>query len=62
MKQAFLDTVGLIAIWDEQDQWHAPAEAAWMELVKTGASLVTTSHVLLECGNALARTPFRARE
>lgn len=22
MKSAFLDTVGLIAVWDKADQWH----------------------------------------
>jgi hypothetical protein len=25
MKDVFLDTVGMIAVWDNSDQWHADA-------------------------------------
>ena len=60
MRQVFLDTVGLLAIWDEDDQWHAAASLAWEEVQKTRALVLTTSYVLLECGNAVSRTPFRA--
>jgi predicted nucleic acid-binding protein len=28
----FLDTVGLLALWDEDDQWHEAAETAYAEI------------------------------
>jgi predicted nucleic acid-binding protein len=55
----FLDTVGLLALWDEDDQWHAQADAAFSELLSNKSSFVTTTFVLLECGNAAARRGFR---
>jgi predicted nucleic acid-binding protein len=57
---AFLDTVGLIAVWDPTDQWHAEAVAVYRSLLAGGRRLVTTSLVLLECGNAAARRPYRS--
>ena len=27
MNPVFLDTVGMIAVWDDNDQWHAGAKA-----------------------------------
>jgi predicted nucleic acid-binding protein len=48
----FLDTVGLLAVWDESDQWHQAAQACFVELLAGRADLVTSSFVLLECGNA----------
>jgi uncharacterized protein len=60
MTPVFVDTVGLLAVWDEDDQWHTPAEAAWNQLAQGRVRLITTSYVLLECGNAVARMPFRA--
>ncbi len=56
----FLDTVGLLAVWDESDQWHGAAEACFSELLGCRADLVTSSFVLLECGNAAARRPYRS--
>ena len=61
MRAVFLDTVGLIAVWDSSDQWHAAAEEAFRQLFTQGRRLVTTSLVLLECGNASARRPYRTR-
>ena len=55
----FLDTVGLLALWNRRDQWHAAAAEAFSELVANEARLVTTTCVLVECGNAAARFPFR---
>ena len=60
MTGVFLDTVGLIAAWDANDQWHAAADAAYRALLARGRRLVTTSLVLCECGNAAARRPYRA--
>jgi uncharacterized protein len=55
----FLDTVGLLALWDHSDQWHLPATRAFQEFSKERASLYTSSLVLLECANAAARRPYR---
>ncbi len=56
----FLDTVGLLAVWDESDQWHRAAQACFSELLGRREDLVTSSFVLLECGNAAARRPYRS--
>src|SRR6266545_286610 len=56
----FLDTVGLLAVWDEGDQWHPAAHARFTDLQAARADLITTSFVLLECGNAAARRPYRS--
>jgi predicted nucleic acid-binding protein len=60
MNAVFLDTVGLLALWDIADQWHMPAEEAFAEIVADRRPLITTTFVLLECGNAAARRPYRA--
>ncbi len=59
MNEVFLDTVGLIAVWDRRDQWHDAATAAFALLCAEGAVIITTTFVLAECGNALARTRLR---
>jgi predicted nucleic acid-binding protein len=59
VNDVFLDTVGLIAIWNKSDQWHAAARQTFADLRATGAAFVTTQYVLLECGNAAARTTIR---
>ena len=61
MNDVFLDTVGIIAAWDEADQWHGAAHAAYQALLKQGRRLVTSPLVLFECGNACARRPYRGR-
>ncbi|MDY0166747.1 MAG: PIN domain-containing protein [Thermoguttaceae bacterium] len=60
MNGVFLDTVGMIAVWDDTDQWHAAAHAAYRVMLVQGRRPVTTSFVLCECGNAAARRPYRA--
>jgi uncharacterized protein len=55
----FLDTVGLLALWDEDDDWHQPAVKAFEGIKSSRAKMLTTSHVFLECGNAAARRPYR---
>jgi predicted nucleic acid-binding protein len=57
----FLDTVGLIALWDVADQWHAAADLAFQKILATNTPYVTTPYILAECGNAAARKPFRQK-
>ena len=61
MSVVFLDTVGLLPLWDEDDQWHAAAVSAFATLAGAKTRFVTTTFVLLECGNAAARRPYRLR-
>jgi predicted nucleic acid-binding protein len=61
MRTVFLDTVGMLAIRDAADQWHSAAEQAFDDLLRTNTSLVSTGFVLMECGNAAARRPYRDR-
>ena len=61
MTGVFLDTVGLIAVWDTSDQWHEPAAQAFGELLRDRTPLYTSNQILLECGNAAARRPYRGR-
>src|SRR5438094_6968802 len=59
MTPVFLDTVGLIALWDGSDQWHLPAKNAFQLLLAAGRILTTTPQVLFECGNAASRRTYR---
>lgn len=59
MNTVFLDTVGLIAQWDTDDQWHVAAEAAYGRLRSERRPVLTTTFILLECGNTSARRTFR---
>jgi uncharacterized protein len=59
MSDVFLDTVGMIAIWDDTDQWHSAAKTAYANLLCQARRLVTTHRVLCECGNASARRTYR---
>jgi predicted nucleic acid-binding protein len=60
MTRVFLDTVGLIALWNTDDQWHDAADSAYRQIVEQRKLVLTTSYVLLECGNAAARHTFRS--
>ena len=55
----FLDTVGLLAIWDRSDQWHSTAATAFQQLQDSRVHLLTTTLVLAECANVAARRPYR---
>jgi len=59
MTPVFLDTVGLIALYDVDDQWHMAAVPIYKQLVRSAQRAVTTSLVLYECGNAASRGPHR---
>lgn len=55
MSGVFLDTVGLLGLWDEDDQWHVQAEQAFGEMRRLRQPLFTTSYIIAECANATAR-------
>ncbi len=59
MNPVFLDTSGLIAVVNVDDQWHAAAEAIWRNLINSGAPLFTSSLVLIEIGDGLSRVEHR---
>ncbi len=59
MTPVFLDTSGLIAVVNTDDQWHDLAEAVWHDLVASPAPLLTTSLVLIEIGDGLSRIEHR---
>lgn len=59
MTTAFLDTSGLIALVNTDDQWHAAAEAVWAELLETNTSLITSSLILIELADGLSRINHR---
>jgi uncharacterized protein len=61
MTPAFLDTVGLVALWNVADQWHSAADQAFVQIHARRQAMVTTTFVLLECGNTAARRPFRSK-
>lgn len=60
MRGVFVDTVGLLALWDEDDQWHSSAEAAWTLILSTSRILYTTPFILAECANAASREMYRS--
>jgi predicted nucleic acid-binding protein len=55
-----MDTVGLLALWNTDDQWHEAAEKAFAKIDAAQTTLLTTAYVLLECGNVAARSGIRA--
>jgi predicted nucleic acid-binding protein len=59
VSDVFLDAVGAVALINVSDQWHPPAKAAYDQIKRTSREFITTSLVLFEAGNALARTRYR---
>lgn len=60
MTPVFLDTVGLLAVWDIDDQWHTAVLPVYEHIVRSGQPTVTTPLVLYECDNAVSRSGYRA--
>ena len=60
MTSVLLDTVGLVAVWDVDDQWQAAADDAFQRIISRRQRAFTTTFILLECGNTSARRTFRA--
>ena len=59
MRKVFLDTVGLLAIWNGDDQWHEAATRAMQGIVARNTDGFCSTQVLLECGNAASRSDMR---
>jgi predicted nucleic acid-binding protein len=55
VNRVFLDTLGLIAVVNIDDQWHSQAESTWQELLRANTSFLTTSLVLIEVADGLSR-------
>jgi uncharacterized protein len=55
MSGVFLDSVGLLALWNASDQWHAAAAETHRRLMERDPPLWITTLVLYECGNRAAR-------
>lgn len=59
MNRVYLDTSGLIAIVNTDDQLHMNAEEIWSDLVQSPALFVTSSLILIELADGLARIQHR---
>lgn len=59
MNTVFLDTSGLIAVVNADDQWHDQAESVWRDLIGQQVPLLLTSLVLIEIGDGLSRIHHR---
>jgi predicted nucleic acid-binding protein len=57
----FLDTVGLLAVRDESDQWHPRAQACFTQLCGVRANFIATTFILLECGMWQLGAPIARR-
>jgi predicted nucleic acid-binding protein len=44
----FLDTSGLIAVLDVQDDFHDQAEPLWRQWIQEGIALLTSNYVIVE--------------
>ena len=59
LERSLLETVGVLALFDVRDHWHAAAEAAWAKVLADEADFLTPALVLVECANAAAPTAWR---
>ena len=59
MTPVLLDTSGLLARVNRAERSHAQAKAVWRGLLSEQRPLVTTSLVLIECGDGLSRVNQR---
>jgi predicted nucleic acid-binding protein len=55
-----LDTGGILALLNEDDEYHASAVSVFQQFEKNNRRFVTTDLVLAEVGNSLSRPAHRA--
>ena len=60
MTAVFLDTAGLLANWDSSAERHSAARKTYQELLAQRRPVLTSTFVMLECGNSASRRPYRA--
>jgi predicted nucleic acid-binding protein len=61
VRRILLDTVGLLALVNRNDQWHAAAQAAYASHQLSQSDFIATSYITAEACSAASRTPLRAR-
>jgi predicted nucleic acid-binding protein len=54
VRQVFVDTAALVALGNQQDDWHKQAVVVSRQLTLAGCHFVTTDAVLLESATPLA--------
>jgi predicted nucleic acid-binding protein len=59
VRAIFLDAVGLLAFWNADDQWHRKASEAFRLILANRWRIITTTFVMLECGNAASRSVIK---
>jgi predicted nucleic acid-binding protein len=58
MTSVLLDTVGLIAVWDVDDQWHAAAENAYQRIISQRQRALTTTFIFWNAATQRLDVPF----
>jgi hypothetical protein len=59
VNSVFLDTSGLIAAANTDDEWHSSVLSVWQGLIAGDYELITTTLVLIELGDGLSRVHLR---
>lgn len=54
-ERVYLDTSGIVAFMDADDEFHGMAKAAWKDVLSTQGSLLTTDFVRLESWSLIQR-------
>ena len=57
--RVFLDTVGLVAVLNKDDEYHLEAKKIFSNIGREQRGVVTTNFILGEVGNVLTRTKPR---
>lgn len=60
MNSLFIDTSYVVAAVVKRDQYHEKARALYQHISHESIPLLTTKAVLLEIGNQLSKSPYRA--
>jgi predicted nucleic acid-binding protein len=58
-REVFLDTNGLLGLFNRADELHRVAAAVWAQLLRERRPVVITDWIFAETGNGMARTNGR---